>query len=323
MHIPDGFVNVPVALSTGVLAAAAFTYAVKRVGKVLPPSRTALLGVSAAFIFAAQMLNFPVAGGTSGHLVGGTLAAVLLGPSASIIAMFAVVVLQCFLFADGGVTALGANVFNMAVLAPLVGYAVYRVVMPVVRMHHALAAGIAGWFSTMVASLACAGQIALSGKAAPGLIFPAMAGAHVFIGIGEGLITAMVIAGIARTRRELLDPVSAQGAEARSYWPVLVFGTVLSLGLAMFVAPFASPLPDGLEHVAETLGFHTAALEPLVPGVAPDYAVPGVESEGLSTALAGVIGTVLVLGLLLLLSRVIVRGQGAQQPAKVPAGDTL
>lgn len=306
MHIPDGFVNAPVAISTGVLTVGAFAYAVRRAGKTLPASRNAILGVSAAFIFAAQMVNFPVAAGTSGHLVGATLAAVLLGPSAAVIAMSAVVLLQCFVFADGGVSALGANALNMAVLAPMVAYAAYRLTLPLVRGHSAIAAGVAGWFSIVAAAAACAGEIALSGKQSPSLILPAMLGVHAIIGVGEGLITAMVVAGIAKSRPELLDSTRATGLSSSAVVPVTVFGTLVALGLAMFVAPFASPLPDGLERVAQELGFHIA--EPILPGLLPDYTW----GAG-GTALAGVAGTILVLGMVLLVGKLLVRS--SPQPA--------
>ena len=126
MHIPDGFVDARTAVATGLIAGAGVGVALREVRRSLPPSRMPLLGVSAAFLFAAQMLNFPVAAGTSGHLVGGVLAVALLGPAAAVIVMTTVVVVQCLLFGDGGVTALGANVLNMAVVAPLVGYLPYR-----------------------------------------------------------------------------------------------------------------------------------------------------------------------------------------------------
>src|SRR5512147_218372 len=128
MHIPDGFLDAKTALATGALAAAGLGLALRDARRSLPPRKVPLMGLSAAFIFAAQMLNFPVAGGTSGHLVGAVLASVLLGPSAAIVVMTAVLLIQCLLFADGGLLALGANLFNMAIVAVLGGHAVYRAV---------------------------------------------------------------------------------------------------------------------------------------------------------------------------------------------------
>ena len=124
MHIPDGFLDARTAVATGVLATAGLGLALAGVRRTVPPRRIPLIGLAAAFVFAAQMLNFPVAGGTSGHLIGAVLAAVLLGPSAAVLVMSAVLILQCLMFADGGVTALGANLFSMALVAPAVGYGI-------------------------------------------------------------------------------------------------------------------------------------------------------------------------------------------------------
>ncbi len=128
MHIPDGFIDGKTAAVTAVISAVGVGFALRQVRRELPPRRVPLLGLSAAFLFAAQMVNFPVAGGTSGHLVGGTLVAALLGPSAAVVVVTTVLIVQCFLFQDGGVMALGANVFNMAILNSVIGYVIYRVV---------------------------------------------------------------------------------------------------------------------------------------------------------------------------------------------------
>lgn len=298
MHIPDGFVDVKTALGAGVLAVAGLGLAMRQVQRELPPRKMPLLGVASAFIFAAQMLNFPVAGGTSGHLIGAVLAAVLLGPAAAVVAMTAVLVVQTFLFQDGGVSALGANVFNMGVLAPVMGYGVYRLVRPAIGT--LAAAAFAGWCSTVAAAASCAGQLALSGTVAWGVVLPAMVGIHMLIGIGEAVITALVLVSVMKARPELLSgadtPVGA----------VMPVGLVVALGLALFVAPFASPLPDGLEKVAEHLGFAARAAEtPLLPAPIPDYEVPGIGSPAVATALAGLVGTVVVFGLCLLLGRML------------------
>src|SRR5271166_2666301 len=126
MHIPDGFLDAKTAVTTGVISASGVGLALRQVRRELPPRRVPLLGLAAAFLFAAQMVNFPVAGGTSGHLVGGALVAALLGPSAAVVVVTTVLIVQCLLFADGGVTALGANIFNMAIVNSVTGYALYR-----------------------------------------------------------------------------------------------------------------------------------------------------------------------------------------------------
>ena len=308
MHIPDGFLDAKTAVVSGALAVAGVGIAIRQIKRTLPPRRVPLLGLAAAFIFAAQMLNFPVAGGTSGHLIGATLAAVLLGPSAGIMVLASVLVVQCLLFNDGGLTALGANIFNMAIVATIVGYCVYRLVRRFMSGQRGLILGaaFAAWCSTVAAAICCAGQLALSGTVAWSVSFPAMACVHMLIGIGEGLITALVILAIVRVRPELLDQ-SAQASGAPMPATAAGLGLVVVLGLMLFVSPFACKWPDGLEKVASTLGFkHNAIEKPLLPGPIPDYTLPGIPSAVVATALAGVIGTVVVFGLSLLLARTLV-----------------
>ncbi|MEI6083132.1 MAG: energy-coupling factor ABC transporter permease [Verrucomicrobiota bacterium] len=308
MHIPDGFLDAKTAAATGVLAAGGVGVALRHVRRQLPRRKVPLLGLAAAFVFAVQMLNFPVAGGTSGHLIGGVLTAVLLGPSAAVVVLAAVLIVQCLLFADGGVTALGANIFNMGLVGGVAGYAIYRLVSGWSKSlrQKVVAAVFAAWCSTVLASIVCAGELALSGTVSWSVAFSAMASVHMLIGIGEGLITALVVVAIARARPDLLESLAE--ADARpGYAPVLVFGLLISLGLALFVAPFACSWPDGLEKVAATLGFeHRAAATPIVASPIPDYALPGIQSAALATALAGVIGTVVVFGVAFVLARVLV-----------------
>ncbi len=307
MHIPDGFLDAKTAVAAAVLSAVGVGMALRQARKTLPARRVPLLGLAAAFVFAAQMLNFPVAGGTSGHLIGATLVAMLLGPGAAAIALTAVLVVQCFLFNDGGLTALGANIFNMAIVATVVGYGVYRLVRRFVPGQRGLilAAAFAGWCSTVAAAISCAGQLAISGTVPWAISFPAMAGVHMLIGIGEGLITALVILAIARLRADLLDDTTP--AVATPVTAFVGFSLVAALGLAIFVAPFACPWPDGLEKVAGTIGFEHHAIEkPLLPAPIPDYTMPGIHSAVVATALAGVIGTVIVFALSWVLARVLI-----------------
>lgn len=311
MHIPDGFIDPKTAVTTAALSVAGVGLALRQVRRELPPRRVPLLGLSAAFLFAAQMLNFPVIGGTSGHLLGGVLVAALLGPAAGVVVLTTVLIVQCFLFADGGVSALGANVFNMALLGTVGGWAIFRAVsrgLPGMRGRVA-AVAFAGWCSTVLASLACAGQLAWSGKVAWSVGFTAMAGIHMLIGLGEGLISALVFLAIARTRPDLISGVEPNLAPVRT-GGLVGFGLIVSLGLAVFVAPFACSWPDGLEAVAEKLGFEHAAREPLLPAPVPDYAMPGFSSPAVATAVAGVVGALVVFGLALLLSRALVPKPG-------------
>ncbi|MGQ9572034.1 MAG: energy-coupling factor ABC transporter permease [Dehalococcoidia bacterium] len=207
MHIPDGFVSGPVAGAGFALAGVAIGFAVWRASRTLGERFVPLMGVMAAFIFAAQMMNFPVAGGTSGHLVGGALAAILLGPWAAMIVMTSVVGVQALVFQDGGLAALGANVFNMAVVACLVGYVVYTGLnrlshlAPWVRYAAVFAAA---WFAVEVAAIACSIQLALSDTSPLSVALPAMVGVHAAIGVGEGLITVAAVAFVSATRPDLL-----------------------------------------------------------------------------------------------------------------------
>jgi len=304
MHIPDGFLDAKTAVATGALAVAGVGVALADVRRNVPARRVPLIGLAAAFVFAAQMLNFPVAGGTSGHLIGGVLAAVLLGPGAAVVIITAVLILQCLMFADGGLTALGANIFNMGLVAPGIGYAVYRLLLPVAGeglRGRLFATAFAAWVSTVVAAVACAGELALSGTVAWRIAFPAMAGIHMVIGLGEAAITAMVVAAVVRTRPELAVPETGRGP---GYRGVVAYGLLISIGLAVFVAPFACGWPDGLEKVAVTLGFeHRAAGTPVVAVPQPGYAVPGIGSAALSTVVAGAVGTLVAFVLAFLLAR--------------------
>ncbi len=294
MHIPDGFLDAKTALTGAVLAVAGVGLAVRSVRQTMAPSRIPLLGMTSAFVFAAQMINFPVAAGTSGHLIGAVLAAVLLGPGAAVVVLASVLVLQCFLFQDGGVTALGVNVFNLAILAPVSGYAVYALVLRVAGVglrSRLLATAFAAWCSTLVAAVACAGQLALSGTVAWSAALPAMAGIHALIGAGEALITTLVVAAILRLRPEFV--LNNEAGFPRARQRALVWqGLLVALGLVLFVAPFASGWPDGLESVAAGLGFEQrAAASPVLAAPWPDYTLPGLTSPGWSTVLAGLLGT--------------------------------
>ncbi len=325
MHIPDGFLDAKTAILSAGLAAAGIGIALRSVRRTASARRVPLIGLAAAFVFAAQMLNFPVAGGTSGHLIGAVLVAVLLGPSAAVLAMTAVLVVQCFMFTDGGVTALGANIFNMAIVAPGVGYAVYALVRRVagdslrIRL---LATAFAAWCSTVVAAIACAGQLALSGTVAWKVAFPAMAGVHMLIAIGEAVITTLVVAAVVRARPELLASLSPASTPSR-YAELTVYGLLGSLGLVVFVAPFASGWPDGLEKVAAALGFeHKAATTPMVATPLSHYSFPGFQSAVSSTIAAGGVGIVIAFVLAYVLARALTprvaaardRGAGGASP---------
>ncbi len=293
MHIPDGFLSLGVALICWVLAAIGVGLALWRSGKALGERQVPLMGVLAAFIFAAQMLNVTVAGGTSGHLIGGALAAILVGPWAGLLTMTTVVAIQALLFQDGGVLVMGANIVNMGIIASLVGYGVYRGVMTLARgQRWGLFVGgfAAAWASVVIAAVACAIELAFSGTSPLGVALPAMAGVHVLIGIGEGLITVGALAFVAATRRDLLEPAGAPTGGLR--WAAV--GLVLALAVTL-LAPLASPYPDGLERVAEDKGFIETAQDAPYE-IIPDYVFPGISNEALATIAAGIVGTLIVAG---------------------------
>ncbi len=195
MHIPDGLLDGKTLATTAAASAAGLSWALRRVRTGLQDKQVPLLGVIAAFIFAAQMINFPVWGGTSGHLIGGVLAAVALGPASAVIVMTTVLVVQALLFGDGGVLALGANVLNMGILAPLVGYWAYRLLG-----RSRVALFLAAWASILVSALAASLQLAWSGLIGLGVVLPPMLVWHALIGVGEGVITLAVVRYLEQTK---------------------------------------------------------------------------------------------------------------------------
>lgn len=315
MHIPDGFIDGKTAAVTGVLSAAGLGLALRRIKRELPARRVPLLGLAASFLFAAQMVNFPVAGGTSGHLVGGVLVASLLGPSAAVVVVTAVLIVQCFLFADGGVMALGANIFNMGIVDGVGGYMIYRLVSAVLpgSRGRVTAVAFAGWCATVLAAISCAGQLAWSGTISWSAAFPAMAGVHMLIGIGEGLISALVYVAIQRTRPELI-PENNLPVQPRRRGELIGYSLLAALGIAVFVAPFACSWPDGLEAVAARLGFEHSAASPTFPAPAANYQVPGIHWAVGATALAGVLGSLVVCALAWLLGGFLLREQKSKLP---------
>ncbi len=223
LHIPDGFLSTPIAIAGWVVTIAVVALATRMANRKLNERAVPLMGVMAAFIFAAQMMNFPVAGGTSGHMLGGALAAILLGPWAAIIVMTAVVGLQAFLFQDGGIAALGTNILNMGILTALIGYVIYRGVHVATGARDAtgargamglVAAFAAAWVSVEAAAILTSVQLALSDTSPLDVALPAMAGVHALIGIGEGLITAAALGFIMSTRADLLPDTAAEPSPA-------------------------------------------------------------------------------------------------------------
>src|SRR5512133_3873415 len=241
MHIPDGFLTLAVSILCWVITISILAVAVRKTNQALGEKQVPLMGIMAAFIFAAQMLNFPVAGGTSGHLLGGALAAITLGPWAGMLVMTAVIVVQGFLFQDGGLLVMGANILNMGLLTSIVGYGLYRSVMGRSRGTKLVVAGVAAWLSVMTGALVTSFELWLSGTAHVNIVVPAMLTVHALIGIGEALITVAALAFIYRTRPDLLgeSSVAAQGSRG---W--IIAGVLIALAVVA-LSPLASTDPDG------------------------------------------------------------------------------
>src|SRR3954451_12998430 len=207
MHIPDGFLSPEVALACAAPAVACTGIGLRRANAELDERRVPLLGVTAAFIFAAQMLNFPVAGGTSGHFLGAALAAILLGPWLACLVMAVVIGVQAFVFADGGITALGANILNMGVIgALLVGGLMLLARRLLGRGRTALLviAGGGAWLAVMAGATATSFELALSGTVPLGTVLPTMLGVHALIGIGEAVVTVTAVSAVLASRPDLV-----------------------------------------------------------------------------------------------------------------------
>ncbi|QLH81148.1 energy-coupling factor ABC transporter permease [Halosimplex pelagicum] len=202
MHIPDGFVDLPLAVLFAALSVATLSYAARRVGGEISDTRAPLVGVVAAGVFAAQMLNWPIPGGTSAHFVGGAFAAILLGPHLGALCVATVVAVQALVFGDGGLVVLGANVFNMAIVEVYVGYAIYRMVAPYGEFRAAFAAG---WLGITAGALTAGLQLGLSSAFQYELLttLAIMGVGHLVLGLIEGAITAVVYRYLAQARPDL------------------------------------------------------------------------------------------------------------------------
>ena len=252
MHIPDGMLSPTVSIASGIGSVGILAYALSWIKRCFDQRRIVLMAVLGALIFAFQMLNFPVGPGTSGHFMGSALAAIMLGPWPAAVLMTTVLAIQAFVLHDGGVVALGANVLNIAIIGPFVGYAVYRAVLRLrdTRVLHLCAAFCAGWTATVLPALAAALQLWLSGRANLGLVSGAMGLWHAIIGIAEGVITAAFIGYLLKVRPDLID--AERSDEQHPMRGVLL--TLGAIALVVFaLSALASTRPDGLEFVWRTV----------------------------------------------------------------------
>lgn len=300
LHIPDGFLNIFVSLVCWVITLIVLAMAVARTSRNFDERLVPMAGILAAFIFAAQMINFPVAGGTSGHFVGAALALIVLGPWMGLLAMTAVIAVQALLFQDGGLVVMGANILIMGIIPGFVAYYIFRAMKGRGWGIQLAVAGVAAWVSVMAAAFVTALLLAFSGTVSLSVVMPAMLGVHAVIGIGEALITVGALAFIHQVRPKLLT--EGQGAGWGGW---VVVGLAIAL-LVVLIAPFASGHPDGLEWVAESAGFLSTAQDAPY-SMLPDYTIPSLGETGVSTIVAGIVGALIVAGIMFLVARFLQR----------------
>ncbi len=306
MHISNALLDPRVAAATGAIGASGLLYGVRTLEKRLGERTTVLMGTMAAFVFAAQMVNFPLGPLlVSGHLLGGVLAAVMLGPWAGAVVIAAVLIVQCLLFGDGGLMALGANFVNMGLIGAVGGYAIYAPIRRALggRTGVIFGAMVAAWVSVILAAGAFSIELAASGRRNDFLqVLSWMTLVHAAIGVGEAIITGLVLKFILTTRPDLVyEPEAADLAATPASWlkgwlQVAVAGLAIAMAVGIFLAPFASKHDDGLEFVGNKLGFLPQEDAPLLPALIPDYEFPGLRQVSLkgATAAAGALGTVIV-----------------------------
>ena len=296
MHVPDGFINAPVSIGTGVISFATLWAYVRSAKSLVADKLIALTGMMSALIFVLQMINFPIAAGTSGHLLGGALAVIVLGPNLGIICISIVVVIQSLLFADGGLSALGINVLNMAIITSLVGWLTissWKKLFGEANISIISGSIVAGILSVVFSSIAFVFEYALGGTVSVplGSVLIAMVSSHLLIGLGEGVITALIVSLLLRVRSDLIyiKTNNDKKNSKSSFYGLFIF---LLLCLTL-ITPYASSSPDGLESVAGDFGFSEDSGIVLL---LDDYGISGLNNDFLSTALSAVLGVVVVIG---------------------------
>ena len=297
MHVPDGFINAQVSVATGVISLGTLWAYVRNAKNLVADKLIALTGMMSALIFVLQMINFPIAAGTSGHLLGGALAVIVLGPSLGIICISIVVVIQSLLFADGGLSALGVNVLNMAIITSLTGWLTITFWKKLFGdSQFTLISGslIAGLLSVIFSSIAFVMEYAIGGTVSVplGSVLIAMISTHLFIGLGEGVITALIISLLLRVRSDL---VYANTKKDKSNNLSTSYGIFIVLILSLtLITPYASSSPDGLESVASNFGLEETDGVVLL---LEDYGISSVNNNFVSTILSALLGILSIAGL--------------------------
>ena len=295
MHVPDGFINAPVSIGTGVISFATLWAYIRSAKSLVADKLIALTGMMSALIFVLQMINFPIAAGTSGHLLGGALAVIVLGPNLGIICISIVVVIQSLLFADGGLSALGINVLNMAIITSLVGWltiSLWKKFFGEANISILSGSIVAGILSVVFSSIAFVFEYALGGTVSVplGSVLIAMLSSHLLIGLGEGIITALIVSLLLRVRSDLVYVKTNENKENNrsSFYGLFIF-LLLCLTLA---TPYASSSPDGLESVANDFGFSE---NDGIVLLLEDYGISNLNNSFLSTTLSAVLGIVVII----------------------------
>ena len=304
MHVPDGFMNVTMSAATGVISFGTLWAYIRSAKDLIADKFIALTGMMSALIFVLQMINFPIAAGTSGHLLGGALAVIVLGPRLGLICLSVVVIIQSLLFADGGLSALGVNVLNMAIVTSATSWFIVKYWIKFIGKNKTSIVSVsvlAGILSVVFSSIAFTIQYAIGGTISipVGTVLLAMVTTHFIIGFGEGVITALIITLLIRVRPDLIYAYerSDENTTKVSYYGLFI---ILILLLSL-VTPFASSSPDGLESVAEEFGFtQTDGIVLLLD----DYGISAVNNDFISTVLSALLGvTVLAIMFNLIISR--------------------
>jgi len=304
MHVPDGFMNVTMSAATGVISFGTLWAYIRSAKDLIADKFIALTGMMSALIFVLQMINFPIAAGTSGHLLGGALAVIVLGPRLGLICLSVVVIIQSLLFADGGLSALGVNVLNMAIVTSATSWFIVKYWIKFIGKNKTSIVSVsvlAGILSVVFSSIAFTIQYAIGGTISipVGTVLLAMVTTHFIIGFGEGVITALIITLLIRVRPDL---IYAYERSDENTTKVSFYGLFIILILLLsLITPFASSSPDGLESVAEEFGFtQTDGIVLLLD----DYGISAVNNDFISTVLSALLGvTVLAIMFNLIISR--------------------
>lgn len=323
MHAPDGFFSVALSIAGWVITIVMIAIALRKTRGQLGEKQIPLMGIIAAAIFAGQMLNFTIPGGTSGHLLGGALAAILLGPWAAVLVMAAVVGIQGLLFQDGGLLVMGLNIINMGIITSFVGYFVYTFLKNRIKGKGGIVISgfAAAWASLVVTSAVTAVELAISGTSPIQFAFPAMVGVHAIIGIGEGLLTVFALLFILAARPDLVTGEDAPGKKSAGF---ALVGLLIALAIT-FLSPLASGYSDGLERVAEAFAApRDVEIDPVFDlpeepqffgeakdapyEIMPDYTIPFLGETGISTIAAGMVGVLIVFGVAYGAAKLIRRG---------------